>query len=117
MVAFSGFYESHEHPPSGYARGIVPLHRDGHRNGQQKGYILHRRCVDCRHGGRRGDKERGVACLQRPVASFVALDMLHRAMPHALLQRLRMTIKMACNGGTFARRCQYFACHFATTRS
>jgi hypothetical protein len=37
MVAFSGFYESHEPPPSGDARGIVLPHRHGHRNGQQRG--------------------------------------------------------------------------------
>ncbi len=37
MVAFSGFYESHEPPPSGDARGIAPLHRDGHQNDQQRG--------------------------------------------------------------------------------
>ena len=30
MAAFSGFYESHEPPPLGDARGIVPPHRDGH---------------------------------------------------------------------------------------
>jgi hypothetical protein len=40
MVAFSGFYESHEPPPSGYARGIVPPHRNHHQNGQQSGYIF-----------------------------------------------------------------------------
>ena len=45
--------------------------------------------------------------------SFVALDMLHQAMPRALLQCLRMTIEMACDGGTFARRCRYFACHYS----
>jgi hypothetical protein len=111
MAAFSGYYESHEAPPSGNVRGIVPLHRDGHRNGQQRGYILHRRFVDCRHGGRRGDTEpeQLVARWQRPVASNVALDMLHHAMPRTLLQRLHMTIKMACNGGTFSRLHQYFA--------
>jgi hypothetical protein len=37
MVAFSGFYESHETPPSGNASGIVPPHRHGHRNDQQRG--------------------------------------------------------------------------------
>jgi len=37
MVAFSGFYESHEPPPSGDARSIVPPHFDGHQNGQQMG--------------------------------------------------------------------------------
>ena len=83
MAAFSGFYESCDSPPSGDGRSIVPLHRDGHQNGQQRGHILHRRCVDYRHGGRRGDTEQGVAQWQRPVASYVALDMLHRAMPRA----------------------------------
>jgi len=43
MVAFSGFNESHEPPPSGDARGIVPPHRNGHQNGQQSEYMLHHR--------------------------------------------------------------------------
>jgi len=30
MVAFSGFCESHEPPPSGDVGGIVPPHRHGH---------------------------------------------------------------------------------------
>ena len=104
MVAFSGFYESHEPPPLGDGSGIVPAHRHGHRNDQQSGFILHRCFVDCRHGGRRGDTEQVVARWQRPVASDVAVDMLHWAMPHVPLQRLRTAIKMACDGGTFARR-------------
>ena len=79
MAAFSGFYESHGLPPSGDMPGIVLPHCDGHQNGQKKGYILHCRCVDCRHGGRRGDTERVVARWQHLVASDVALDMLHRA--------------------------------------
>jgi hypothetical protein len=37
MVVFSGFYESHEPPPSGDASGIVPLHCHGHQNDQQRG--------------------------------------------------------------------------------
>ena len=116
MVAFSGFCENHKPPPSGNVRGIVLPHRHGHQNGQQSGYMLHRRFVCCRPGGRRGNTEQVVAQWQRPVASDVALDMLHQAMPHVLLQRLRVTIKMACNRGTFA-------CHVAadillgTTRS
>ena len=109
MVAFSGFYESHKPPPSGDARGMVPPHRFGHQKGQQRGYILHRRFVDCFHGGRRGDTEQVVARWQRPVTSGGALDMLHRVMPRALLQRLRVTIKMACNGGRFARCRRYSA--------
>jgi len=47
MVPFSGFYESHKSPSSGDARGIVvPLHRNGHQNGQQSRYMLHNCCVD-----------------------------------------------------------------------
>ena len=101
MVAFSGFYESHDPPLLGDACCILPLHRSGHRNGLQSAYILHRHFVDCRPGGHRGDMERVVARWQRPVASDVALDMMHRVMPRALLQRLRMTIEMACDGGTY----------------
>ena len=37
MVAFTGFYESHEPPPLSDVHGIVPPHRHGHRNGQQNG--------------------------------------------------------------------------------
>jgi hypothetical protein len=40
MVAFSGFYESHKPPPSGDAWDIAPPHRNGHRNGQQSGYMF-----------------------------------------------------------------------------
>ena len=109
MVAFSGFYESHEAPSLGNVRGIVLPHRDGHRNSQQSWYILHSRFVDCCHGGGQGNTKRVVTRWQHPVASDEALDMLHQAMPRALLQRIRMTIKMACDGGTFARRCRYFA--------
>ena len=61
MVVFSGFYESHEPPPLGDARGIVPAHRDGHQNGQQSGHIFHLCFFCCRSGGRRGDTDRVVA--------------------------------------------------------
>jgi hypothetical protein len=67
----------------------------------------------CRHGGRRGDTEQVVACWQRSVASNVAMDMLHRAMPHVPLHRLCTAIKMACEGGTFARRRRYFVRHYS----
>ena len=35
MAVFSGFYESPGPLPSGDARGLVPPHRDDHRNGHQ----------------------------------------------------------------------------------
>jgi hypothetical protein len=96
-----GFYERHEPPPSGDARGIVPAHRDGHQNGQQSGYILHNRCVDCRPGNRRGDTERVVTRWRRSVAFGEALVMLHWAMNRVLHRRTAMAIEMACDGGAF----------------
>jgi len=108
MVAFSGFYESPEPPPSGDAGGIVPPHRDDHQNVHQSGYILHRRFVCCRPSGRRSDTEPVVAQWRRPVAYGKAMVMLHRAMPHVLLQRLRTAIKIACDGGAFVRCCRLF---------
>jgi hypothetical protein len=61
MVAFSGFYESHEPPPPGNAHSIVLVHRHGHQNGQQCGCMLHRCFVYCRPGGCLGNTERVVA--------------------------------------------------------
>ena len=62
-----------------------------------------------RPGGHQGDTERVIARWRRPVASGVALDMLHRAMPHVLLQRLTIAIKMVCRGGAFVR-CRRLFC-------
>jgi hypothetical protein len=104
MARFSGLYESPGPPPSGDARGIVPLHRNDHRNGHQSGYMTHRCFVFCRPGGRQGNMERVVARWRRPVASGVALDMLHRVMPHVLLQHLTMAINMVRRRGAFVRR-------------
>ncbi len=101
MAVFSGFYESPGPPPSGDVCSIVPSHRNGHQNGHQSGYISHR-CFVCRRpGGRRGNTEQVVTRWWRPVASSVALDMLHQAMPHVLLQCLRMAIEMASDRGAF----------------
>ena len=108
MVAFSGFYESHEPPPSGDVCGILPPHRDHHQNGHQSGYILHYCCVDCRPGGRQGDTERVVARWRRSVASGEALVMLYQAMRSVLHRRTVMAIKMARDGGTFVRRRHLF---------
>ena len=85
--------ESHKPPPSGDVHGIVPPHCNGRRIRQQRGCILHRHFVDCCHGGCRGDTEWAVARWQPPVASDVALDILHREMPRALLQRLQWPSK------------------------
>jgi hypothetical protein len=42
------------------------------------------------------------------VASGVALDMLHQAMPHVVLQHLTMAIEMARKGGASVCRCRLF---------
>ncbi len=102
MAVFSGFYESHEPPQSGDVRGVVPPHRDGYRNGQQSGYMLHHRCVDCHPGGPRGDMEGVVARWRHPVASGEALVMLHWVMRSIMHRRSAMAIKMAHNGGAVA---------------
>jgi hypothetical protein len=104
MVAFSGFYESHKPPPLGDARGIVPLHRDGHQNGQQSGYMWHYPCVDCHPGSCRGDKERVVAQWRRSVASGEALVMPHWVICSVSHWRTTMAIEMTRDGGTFVRR-------------
>ena len=95
MVAFSGFYESHEPPPWGDVSGIVPPHRHGHRNDQQRGGHFAHHCVDCRPGGRRGDTERVVARWQSLVAFMKALDHLHQAMRSVSHRRTAMAIEMA----------------------
>jgi hypothetical protein len=89
-------------------RAIVPPHRDDHGNGQQRGYILHRCCVDCHHGGRQGDTERIVARWRRSVASDEALVMLHWVMRSILHRRTAMAIEMAHSGGTFVCRHHLF---------
>jgi hypothetical protein len=108
MVAFSGFNESHEPPPSGDARGIVPPHRHGHRNGQQSGYMLHRRFVCCCTGGRRGNMDQVVAQWRCPVASGEALVMLDQSMCSVWHRRTAMAIEMARDGGAFVRRRRLF---------
>ena len=108
MVAFSGFYESHEPPPLVDVRGIVSVHCDGHQNSQQSGFILHHRTVCCRPGGRRGDTERVGARWRCLVASIKALDLLHREMCAVLHHCTAMAIKIASDGGAFVRHRHLF---------
>jgi hypothetical protein len=56
----------------------------------------------CCLGGRWSDTELVVARCRRPGTSSVALDLLNRAMPRALLQRVRMAIEMARDGGVLS---------------
>jgi hypothetical protein len=54
----------------------------------------------CCPGGRWGNTEQVVARWRHPVASGVALDMMHWAMRFILHRRTAMAIKMANVGGT-----------------
>jgi hypothetical protein len=56
----------------------------------------------CCPGGRWGNTELVVARCRHPGASSVALDFLNRAMSRASLQRVRMAIKMARDGGVLS---------------
>jgi hypothetical protein len=55
----------------------------------------------CCSGGRWGNTEQVVAQWQCPVASEVALDMTHWAMPSELLRRIRKAFETGRNGGAF----------------
>jgi hypothetical protein len=55
----------------------------------------------CCPGSRWGDTEQVVARCGHTVASGVALDMLHWAMPSVLLWRICKAFKTGCNGGAF----------------
>ncbi len=71
------------------------------------------RCfVCCSPGGRWGNTEQVATQWRHPVASRVALDMLHWAMPSILLRRTAMAIEMASGWGTFAHRCLLFPEHY-----
>jgi hypothetical protein len=72
------------------------------------GVFIHYCVVDCRPGVRGSNTEQVVAQWRRLVASDMALDILHWAMPHELLQCLRMAIEMACNVGAFVCHCCLF---------
>jgi hypothetical protein len=63
----------------------------------------------CCPGGHWGNMEQVVAGCRNPVASGIALDMPHRAMPSVLLWRTAVAIKMASGQGAFVRRHQF--CH------
>jgi hypothetical protein len=63
----------------------------------------------CCPGGRWGNTQQVVAQWRHPVASRVALDMPHWAMPSVLLRRIAVAIKMAGRCGAYVRQRQF--CH------
>jgi hypothetical protein len=62
----------------------------------------------CCPGGRWGNTEQVVARCRRPMASGVALDMPHRAMPSVLLRRIRKAFETDRDGGAFVCHRQFF---------
>jgi hypothetical protein len=91
----------------GNACSYVPAHCHGHQNATFLGVFVDCCLFACCPGGHWGNTERVVIQWQLPGVSSVALDLLHWAMPRLLLQRIRMAIKMACDGGTFVRHRQF----------
>jgi hypothetical protein len=61
----------------------------------------------CCPGGHWGDAELVVAQCRHPETSSVALDLLNWAMPRASLQRVRIAIEMARDGGVLSSHCQF----------
>ena len=108
MAAFSGFYESHEPPPLGDTRGIVLVHRDGHKKSQKSEFILHPCTFCCHPGGRWGNTEQVVARWRHLVASIKALDLINWLMCSVSHRRTAMAIEMAHDGGAFVRRRRLF---------
>ena len=100
MEAFSGFYDSPVPPSLGNVCGLVP--------GQQSQYILHCCFVCCCPGNHWDNMEQVVAWWWHPVASRIALDMLHWVMHSILLQCIQVTIEMAQDRGTFVPRRHLF---------
>jgi hypothetical protein len=75
------------------------------------GLFVHRCLFACCPGSLQGNTERVVTQGWRPVASKVALDMLHWAMPSVLPRRTAAAIKMANNGGAFVHHQQFHHHH------
>jgi hypothetical protein len=63
----------------------------------------------CCSGSRWGNMEQVVTRCRDPVASGVALDLPHWAMPSVLLWRTAVAIEMAGGQGSFVHHCQF--CH------
>ena len=104
MVAFSGFYESHEPPPSGDTWGIAPPHRDDHQNGQQSGYMFIMIVALAAAGAIRSKylPDGGVQWL------LVKPWSCYRAMRSVSHWRTAMAIEMARGGDTFVCRRRLF---------
>ena len=79
------------------------------KTARKVGVFIHHCVVDCRPGIHGSNTEQVVARWRHLVASDMALDILHRAMPRESLQCLCMAIEMACNGGAFVR-CRHLFC-------
>ena len=105
--------------PVDFNEALDPLHQAMHtviyrhiamaiKTTSKVGVCVHHQMFACCPGGRWGSTEQVIARWQLPGASSVSLDMLHWAMPRALLSRVCMVVEMACDGGTFAHHRHLF---------
>jgi hypothetical protein len=75
--------------------------------------FFHPRLFACHPDGHWGDTEQVVAQWWRPVASVIALDMLHLAVRFVLHRRTAMAIETASRQGTFAHCHLLFLWHYS----
>jgi hypothetical protein len=75
------------------------------------GLFVHHCLFACCPGSRWGNTEQLFALWQRPAASGVALDMLHRAMHSVLHRWTAMAIKTSGRQETFDHHQQFCHCH------
>ncbi len=108
MAASSDFYQSPGPPPLGDARGIVPVHRCSHQNGQKSWSILLWSFCLLLPWQPLGQYKQVVAQWWHPVASGEPLDMPHWAMLSVLLWRTAVAIKTDGGWGTVTHCCLIF---------
>jgi hypothetical protein len=107
MVVFSKILESPKPLLLGDVRGNVPAHCHGHQFGHLLESFVDCCMFACCPGGRWGNTERVVTQCECPVASRVALDVLHWAMLFVLLRRIRRAFEMGCDGIAFVHHRQF----------
>ncbi len=99
-VASTSVFRCSPGPPLlGDARGILPVHHHGHRNGQQVWCFFRSFFLACNLIVPRDEMEWILTRWQHPVASSDALDPLLWAMYAVLHWRIIAAVETSCNGG------------------
>jgi hypothetical protein len=93
----------------GDALGYVPAMAI--KTASKVGVFIHGCLFACCPGSHWGNTEQVVTQWQCPVASGIALDMLHWAMLFISHRRITMAIKTASRSGTFDCHQQFHHCH------